>query len=210
MSLDLLFVRHGQTDWNPIGRVMGRSDIPLNTVGIRQGENTRDWLKKIEVHAIYSSPMTRALQTAEILAKAHAGLKIIPEEGIAEIDYGDWVGTTFKEIEKNHNTEYNNYRFKASKMKIPGGEAVADVQKRSVGAIERIRKKHRDGERVLVVSHADVIKAMLLHYLGLPLDHLQLLGCDNGSLSIFRFGTEWGDRLVALNYFADVKKILPW
>lgn len=210
MSLDLLFVRHGQTDWNPTGRVMGRSDIPLNATGIRQIEKTRDWLKKIEVHAVYSSPMERALQSAEILAKGVGDLKVIPDEGLAEIDYGDWVGVTFKEIEENHTQEYNNYRFKASKMKIPGGEAVVDVQKRSVGAVERIRKKHRDGERVVVVSHADVIKAMLLHYLGLPLDHLQLLGCDNGSLSIFRFGTEWGDRLVALNYFADVKKILPW
>ncbi len=209
MAMDLLLVRHGQTDWNPIQKVMGRGDIPLNAVGKKQVENLRDWIKNIPVDAIYSSPMPRALQTAEIIA-ADKSLKVFPEEGVAEIDYGDWVGLTFKDLAVKHPDHYHAYRFQASKMQIPGGEAVIDVEKRAVAAIEKLRKKYTKGEKVLVVSHADVIKALLLHYLKLPIDYLQLLGCDNGSLSIFRFGTEWGDRLVALNYFADVQKILPW
>ena len=123
---------------------------------------------------------------------------------------GDWVGLTFKDLEEKHPAQYHAYRFQASLMAIPGGETVAGVQKRAVAAIEKIRKKYTEGQKVLVVSHADVIKAILLHHLKLPLDHLQLLGCDNGSLSVFRFGTPWGDRLVALNYFADVQKIIPY
>lgn len=207
--MDLLLARHGQTDWNPLQRVMGRSDISINEIGRSQAQNLQRWLKDIEIHAAYSSPMPRAMQTAEIVLKGRNSLEIIPEPGVQEIDYGDWVGMTFKEVEEKYNKEYNDYRFRASKMKIPGGEAVIDVQGRAVAAIERIRKKH-EGQRVLVVSHADVCKAMLIHYLGIPLDLLQKVGCDNGSLSIYRFGTAWGDRLVALNYFADVKKILPW
>ena len=94
-------------------------------------------------------------------------------------------------------------------MKVPGGESVPAVQKRGVEAVEKLKKRY-NGKRVAVVSHADVIKAVLVHYLGMPLDDLQRIGCDNGSLAIFRFGTEWGDRLVALNYFSDVNKIFPW
>ena len=207
--MDLLLARHGQTDWNPAQKVMGRSSLPLNSVGIEQAKRLSTWLQDVEIHAVYSSPMRRALQTAEIAIAGREGLPIIEEPGVQEIDYGDWVGMTFAEVEEKYNKEYNDYRFRPSTMKIPGGEAVIDVQKRAVASIEKIHKKH-EGQRVLVVSHADVCKAMLVHYLGIPLDLLQKIGCDNGSLSIYRFGTAWGDRLVALNYFADVKKILPW
>lgn len=207
--MDLLLVRHGQTDWNPAQRVMGRSDISINEIGKKQSQHLSSWLRDIEIHAVYSSPVRRALETAEIIIKERNGLKIVEEPGVAEIDYGDWVGMTFAEVEEKYNKQYNDYRFRPSHMKIPGGEAVVDVQKRAVAAIEKIRKKH-EGQRVLVVSHADVTKAILVHYLGLSLDLLQKVGCDNGSLSIYRFGTVWGDRLVALNHFADVKKILPW
>lgn len=206
--MDLLLVRHGQTDWNPIGRVMGHLDIPINKTGVEQSEHLMEWLKNVELHAIYSSPIKRALQTAQIIAKGKNGLKVIEEQGVAEIDYGEWVGITFEEVGQKFKREHENYRFSPSKMKIPGGERVRDVQKRAVAAIERIRKKH-EGERVLVVSHADVIKAILVHYLGFPLDLLQKVGCDNGSLTVYRFGTNWGDRLVALNYFADINKIIP-
>lgn len=209
MALDLLLARHGQTDWNPTGKVMGRHPVPLNDVGRKQAMHLRDWLQNIEIHAIYSSPMLRAKQTAEIISESCPDVPIIEEEGVAEIDYGKWVGMTYQEVAKEYKKEYEDYRFHPSRMKIPGGEDVLDVQHRAVHAVERIRKKH-EGERVLVVSHADVIKAILVHYLDFPLDLLQKVGVDNGSLAIYRFGTEWGDRLVALNYFADVKKILPW
>lgn len=207
--MDLLLVRHGQTDWNPLQKVMGRSSLPLNAMGVEQAKNLHSWLKEIEIDAVYASPMRRTMQTAEIIIEGRGGLKIVEEPGVQEIDYGDWVGITFAEVEKKYNKEYNDYRFRPSKMQIPGGEVVIDVQKRAVAAIEKIHKNN-EGKRVLVVSHADVCKAILIHYLGIPLDLLQKVGCDNGSLSVYRFGTAWGDRLVALNYFADVKKILPW
>ena len=207
--MDLLLVRHGQTDWNPIQRVMGHSAIGLNDTGRKQAQNLAVWFKNIPLEVVYSSTMPRALQTAEIITKGR-NIDVIPEPGAAEIDYGDWVGLTFKDLEEKHSEMYHCYRFKASQMTIPGGESITGVQKRVVDTVERLRKKYTNGERVVVVSHADVIKAVLLHYLKLPLDHLQLFGCDNGSLSVFRFGTSWGDRLVALNYFADVQKIIPY
>ena len=206
--MDLLLVRHGQTDWNPIGKVMGAHPIPLNAKGLEQAQNLNRWLQSIDITRIYTSPMLRAVQTAETIAQGR-NLPVEIEEGVAEIDYGDWVEKTFEEVRTQYPEQYNAYRFSPSTMQIPGGEMVSNVQKRAVQAIEKLRAKHQ-GERVVVVSHADVIKAILVHYLNFPLDLLQKVGCDNGSLSIYRFGTEWGDRLVALNYFADVKKILPW
>lgn len=209
MSMDLILVRHGQTDWNPLGKVMGRQAIPLNAAGRGQALAAAEWLKTIEFHAVYSSPMQRAVETAEIIGAANDLAEVMAEEGVAEIDYGDWVNMTFAEVAEKYKKEHEEYRHAPSRMRVPGGENIAEVQKRAVAAIERIRQKH-EGERAVVVSHADVIKAILVHCLGLPLDVMQMIGCDNGSVSIFRFGTEWGDRLAALNYFADVKKILPW
>lgn len=209
MGMDLLLVRHGQTDWNLEQRVMGRSDTPLNAKGVEQIRRLKGWLDEIEIHAVYSSPLKRTLQTTDILMEGRNGLPVLHEPGVQEIDYGDWVGMTFPEVEAKFGESYQAYRFRPSRMQIPGGEAMVDVQKRGVSAIEAMREKH-EGKRVLVVTHSDVGKAILIHYLGIPLDLLQKVGCDNGSVAVYRFGTPWGDRLVALNYFADVKKILPW
>ncbi|MBI4125218.1 MAG: histidine phosphatase family protein [Deltaproteobacteria bacterium] len=207
--MDLLLIRHGRTDWNEEPRVMGAKPIPLNEAGIAQARHLRDWLAQIEIHAVYSSPILRARQTAGIIAEGRGDLKVIDEPGVAEIDYGDWIGLSFSEVAEKYQKEYQTYLTHPSKMRVPGGEQVAKVQKRAVGAVEKMKKKHAGG-RVAVVSHADVIKAILVHYLEIPLDAMQRVGCDNGSLAIFRFGTEWGDRLAALNYFADVNKIFPW
>lgn len=207
--MDLLLVRHGKTDWNEEPRVMGHQPIPLNKQGIQQASRLRDWLKPIPLVAVYSSPIQRAIQTAQIIVQGRKGLSIISEPGVQEIDYGEWVGLAFAEVAEQFAKEYQIYLTHPSKMKIPGGETVIAVQKRAVAAIEKMRRQH-PSQKVLVVSHADVIKAILVHYLGLPLDEMQRIASDNGSLAMLRFGTEWGDRLVALNYFADVKKILPW
>ncbi|MDO8528037.1 MAG: histidine phosphatase family protein [Deltaproteobacteria bacterium] len=207
MSLDLLLVRHGQTDWNVIRRVMGHNPIALNDVGKKQAGDLKNWLCKMEIDAVYSSPMLRAKETAQILVADRKGLSVIEEPGVAEVHYGDWVGLTFEEVRKQHGKIFSDYHSNASGVQIPGGESVKTAQKRAVDAVERMRATHK-GQRVVVVSHADVIKMILLHYLDMPLDHLQALGCDNGSLSIYRFGTEWGDRLVALNYFSEADKIL--
>lgn len=207
--MDLLLVRHGQTDWNPLRKIMGRRPVSLNQTGIGQARRLRGWLQNIPISAVYSSPMARAMETASIVVEGRDGLAVMPEEGVAEIDYGDWVGATFDDVAERYREIYDAYRFRASTVAIPGGERVVDAQKRAVAAVEKMRARH-EGGCTLVVSHADVIKAVIIHYLNLPLDHLQIVGADNGSLAVFRFGTDWGDRLVALNYFADVRKILPW
>src|SRR3989338_3179735 len=103
--------------------------------------------------------MKRAVQTAEIALAGRNGLTVEMDEGLSEIDYGDWVGMTFDEVEEKFPDSHNDYRYRTSIAKVPGGEAVADVQKRVVAVVEKIRKKH-DGQRVLIVSHAHVLKAL--------------------------------------------------
>lgn len=207
--MQLLLIRHGRTGWNEEPRVMGARPIPLNEAGLAQARHLRNWLAQIELQAIYTSPILRARQTAEIIAEGRSTLKIFDEPGVAEVDYGDWVGLPFSEVAEKYEKDYQMYLKQPSQMRVPGGEAVLAMQKRSVAAIEKIKKKHA-AARAAVVSHADVLKAIIVHYLGIPLDGLQRIGCDNGSLSLFHFGTEWGDRLLALNYFAGGNKIFPW
>ena len=86
MATDLLIVRHGQTDWNPIQKVMGRSDIGINAKGTQQATSLKNWLKGVSIDAVYSSPMPRALQTAQIIVEGRNGLTVQKEEGLAEID----------------------------------------------------------------------------------------------------------------------------
>ena len=207
--LDILVVRHGQTDWNAIQRVMGRKDIPLNEIGRAQAAVVRDWLTDIPLDAVYTSPVLRAKQTTEIILEGKPNLTLQEEEGLAEINYGDWIGKLFFDVHQEFKESYEAYLKNPSRLQIPGGERVSDVQKRVVAVVEKVRKKH-EGGKILLVSHADLIKMIFVHYLGISLDHIHQIGCANGSLSIYRFGGEWGDRLVALNYFADMRKMMPW
>lgn len=200
-------MRHGQTDWNAIGKIMGPQPIPLNETGRKQAESAALWMKSIPVDAVYSSPIRRAMETAEIAVRPQKNLKVIPEKGLSEIDYGHWVNRTFEEVKENFYDEWLAYREYPASIDIPGGESMPVVQKRAVAVVERMRNDHPK-QNVLLVSHADVIKAVLIHYLEIPLDHLQKVGSENGSIAILRFGTTFGDRLIAMNVGPEATHLL--
>ncbi len=193
--LEILLIRHGQTDWNRDRRIMGQRPIPLNGVGWEQASALARALAEIPLDGIYSSPILRAVQTARILKKGRKNPKLIMAPELAEIDYGTWVGKTFQEvsIEKGFHT----YHVTPSKAQAPKGEKMTSVHRRAVRFIQRLRKKHKDG-RIVLVSHADVIKIILVHYLGLHLDELLRLRIDNGSVSLLWFH-EKRQRVMAMN-----------
>ena len=204
--MNLILVRHGETDWNKEQRVMGPNPIPLNKTGREQAMKTAEWLSTLSFKVIYSSPYRRALETAEIIAKKQKKISVIPTPEVREVGYGDWVEMTFEEIEEKYPKYFKHYREKPSTVEIPGGEKGMEIFSRVKFFLESLRQKH-DGENVLVVSHADVIKAMVVVFLNLPLDSLQRVACDNGCIAALQYGTNLGDRLTALNYFAPIDKI---
>lgn len=209
--LEVLLIRHGQTDWNVERRIMGHRPIPLNRRGQREAKLIAKALARIPVDAIFSSPFLRAIQTATIISKNQKKKPIVSHE-VAEIHYGDWIGKKFEEVSSEK--AFQIYHQTPRKAQAPGGEKMTSVQKRAVKFVESLRKKYQKG-RVVVVSHADVIKSILVHYLGLDLNELLRFRVDNASLSFLLFnGTR--SRVLALNcpataeqLFASTDQLLP-
>ena len=182
--LEILLIRHGETDWNREQKIMGNRPIPLNSIGIQQAEAVGHSLRSVGVDAIYTSPLKRAVQTARAIARMKK-IKWIESPEVAEIYYGSWIGKKFSEVREE--PAYICYHTSPSEAQIPGGEKMVDVHARVVGFVERLRKKHEDG-RIVVVSHADVIKTILVHYMNLHLNDILKFRIDNCSISLLWFG----------------------
>ncbi len=196
--LELLLIRHGQTDWNASHLVMGRRPIPLNEVGVKQAEDLSQYLKNADLSAIVSSPVKRAHQTAEIIAKRHDGIEIQIDDGLAEIDYGDWIGRSFDEVAGENQELWQLYHEDPTEVELPGGERMADVTKRVSKTLEDIRERYEDG-RIALVSHADVIKVALLNLLSMEMKRIINFSIDNCALILVRFHPVLGPRLIAYN-----------
>ena len=192
--LEILLIRHGQTDWNRDRRIMGRKDIPLNRAGKSEAKELARALKGVAIDAIYTSPVLRAVETARFLLDGRGG-RVVHIDDMAEIDYGHWIGKTFEEVVPEK--EFHVYHKTPRKACPPGGEPMCEVYERSVRFIEKIRKKHKRG-RVAVVSHADVIKTVLVHYLDMDLNDLLKFRIDNASISLLWFHKE-RRRVMAVN-----------
>lgn len=193
--LEILLIRHGQTQWNKERRIMGHRPIPLNTLGREQALAVAEALFRTPLDRIYASPMLRAVQTAKVLKKGRRGVEVIQAPELSEIDYGSWVGRTFEEVRLERS--FHQYHVAPSRVRVPGGEKMRDVHHRAVGFVEELRTRHPEG-RIALVSHADVIKIILIHFLGLSLNELMKLRIDNGSVSLLWFN-ETRARVMAIN-----------
>lgn len=191
----ILLVRHGQTDWNVSRRVMGKLDIPLNEVGRTQAKAAQDILSGLSVDRILHSPYLRTRQTAEVIGKAHAHLPLEPHAALCEVDYGLWEGKAFEDLSAEE--AFQLYFSEPHRCQIPGGECMADVQMRMVGLINELREACH-GQTVVLVSHSDIIKVALVHYLSLPLSAIHRLSIENGSLSVLALSAN-SERVVTIN-----------
>lgn len=191
---NLLLIRHATNDWVADRLAGWTPGVHLNENGRAQAEALAERLAAWPIVAIYSSPLERAVQTAQPLAARH-NLPIQIEEGVGESRYGDWTGQPLKELAKA--PEWMQVQFVPSLARFPGGEGLGEMQARAVAATERLRAAHPDGV-IVVVSHADVIKAIVASYAGMPFDLFQRLVVDTASITWFRF-TPHGPRLLKFN-----------
>ena len=201
--LELLLIRHGQTDYNAKRKVMGRLPIPLNVAGHEQAEKLAERLDGEGLHAILTSPVLRARQTSEVIAAKQNGVAVEDAEALAELDYGDWVDMDIDEVTADNPEAWATYRSRPHEMRFPGGESLADASARIGSFLNEVSDRFDDG-MVALVSHADVIKMALLHLLGLPLKHLANISIDNCSISMVRMAPDTGPRLVMLSGFDGV------
>jgi alpha-ribazole phosphatase len=157
----LLLVRHGETDWNRTGRWQGQSDAPLNEHGREQARTLADELAGEPITGIYASDLSRARETAEIIAR-RLGLPIAVDTRLREIDVGAWSGLTTAELESRFPEAVARWRNGDPAHSFDGGETYAAMGARVVAALDEIAARHAH-EHVLVVLHGGPIRALLAH-----------------------------------------------
>ena len=189
-------VRHGETRWNQENRVLGHTEIELNEKGRKQAERLALALKDETVAAIYSSPLRRARETADEIARFH-GLEVVTDDGLKEVDAGELDGLTFQEMMERYGDFLQEWVKDEPSLKMPGGESIAELQGRAWPAVERIVGDHPDGV-VILVSHAFAILSIICKAIGLSLSHFRRLRLSVASISILNFG-ERGTSLVLFN-----------
>jgi len=193
MALFLL-IRHGDTD--AIGQcIPGRMPgIHLNASGRRQVETLARNLASLPIDHIYSSPLERTRETAAPIAET-AGLEVKILDEINEVDFGNWSGTTFADLEQDSAwIKYNRFR---TGTRIPGGELFIEVQARMLREVDRIATEFPDSV-VALVSHGDPIKSLIAPFLGIPHNYTRHFEISPASVSILSY-SEDGARIFCLN-----------
>lgn len=177
----ILLVRHGATKLHKGDRFWGRTDIALSNTGIKQSGLLRERLSGEKINAIYSSPLSRARSTAEIIASGH-NVDVIPCEELCECNFGYIEGLTFREIKRQHPALAQELIDRKA-VTFPGGETIEQLNRRVQAFLKRLGKRKPE-ETVLVVSHGGPIRLMICSLLGLGLKHWTQIRIDMASLSI--------------------------
>jgi probable phosphoglycerate mutase len=169
--------------------------VHLNESGHQQAQNVAQRLAPLPIKAVYSSPVTRCLETAAYIADTH-NLSVRKIKSISEVEYGEWEGKKVKKLAQN--PLWRAVQFFPSRMRFPQGEAMREVQFRAIQAIEEVAARH-ENEMVVVVSHADIIRLALAHYLGIHIDLFQRLIISPASASVLALGSDGGVRVLRVN-----------
>lgn len=171
MSTTTIYVtRHGQTEWNVQHRMQGHQDSPLTELGVRQAEWLGRGMKDTVLDVIYASPSPRAMRTAEII-RGERPLPLQSAEAFMEIGMGIWEGCITEELQELHSDQYDYFWHDPAKFKVKGSETFAEVQARALDKLTEIQKEH-EGQTVLIVTHTVVIKLLMAHFEGRPLEKL--------------------------------------
>jgi len=181
---EILLVRHGETEWNADGIFRGRADVDLNEKGIVQAKLLGKYLSNSRLEAVYSSPLQRALLTAEVIAGKHS-LDVWTEPALIDLDYGEWQGMSLTEVKKIYKDLYIKWEKTPESVKFPGGESLDDVKNRAAVTIKKIIRKHKGS--VVLVSHRVVNKVLICTMLGLDISHFWKIRQETCGMSSFSY-----------------------
>lgn len=202
----VLMVRHGQTPTTGTSLPGRAPGLHLADSGRAQAEAVAARIAELDrVDAVYASPLERARETAAPIAKAR-GLKVAIDKGLLECDFGDWTGGLLKDLMKV--PEWQTVQKFPSGFRFPNGESFTEMQTRMTGAIDRLRAAHPGGV-VVVVSHADPIKAAVAHAMGTHLDLFQRIVISTCSVSAVAYGTTGPVVLTVNSTGGSLKELRP-
>lgn len=195
----LVLVRHAPTV--ETGRILyGRlPGHPLSEKGLEMAADLAGRLAAVKVAAVYASPLERAMQTAEVIASRQRK-QVLPREGLIEIDYGKWAGRSLRSLYKLK--AWRTVVTSPSRVRFPDGESILEAQTRMVRTCQDLASRHRN-QTILAVSHADMIKAALSHYLGQPLDLFNRIAVAPASVAVIDLPESGAPRVLTLNSNGD-------
>lgn len=184
VRLRVALMRHGQPEATAVGRCYGKLDVGLADSGRAHVEACAQALRDGSPPShIYASPRIRAVETAEVLRRGTT-TELIIDERFAEIDFGDFEGRTYEEIERLHPDRFRQWMDTPTKVQFPGGESFSIMQARVVAGLEEIRERHRD-TTVAIVSHGGVGRIVVAHLLGMADTDLFRLEQTYANLTVF-------------------------
>ena len=199
-------VRHGETEWNKLGRFQGQYDTLLNDEGAEQArviaETSKDW----DITAIYSSPLTRTMQVANEIGNLLA-LPVQTRDGLKELDLGELEGVRGEEMRLGWPDVFSTWNREPHRIVMPGGESLAKLEERSWQVILELEQIHSAGDNLAVVSHNFAIRAICGKLLGIPLENFHRLRLSLGSVTVFE-SDDRGRRLLSFNSTCHLQRTL--
>lgn len=183
--LEIIIARHGETDWNVAETFRGRADVALNDTGLQQAELLGEYISAVKIDAVYSSPLQRALRTAEAIAGRQA-LEVNIASGLIDFDYGAWQGLAHQEVRDRYPELYAAWTNHPDRVRMPAGESLQDVRERAVAVVDGVIERYHEG-RVVLVAHRVVNKVLICALLGLDNSHFWNIKLDVGGVTSFSY-----------------------
>jgi broad specificity phosphatase PhoE len=206
LETTVFLIRHGVTAWHAEGRVLGQRDIPLSAAGVAQAEEAAVALAGVKMSEVLSSPLQRAIQTAEIIGQ-QAGIEVARDPRLIDFQLGKWTGMTYADVATNE--EYQRFLRQPESERIPGGESLEDIRKRSVAAIDQALRDNPTGDALAIVTHAGIIRVLVTHYMGSPPANYHRVRVSPGSITILGFSDDRElPRVLAVNLVGSIQRVL--
>ncbi|NLY85884.1 MAG: histidine phosphatase family protein [Tissierellia bacterium] len=198
----IYLIRHGQSEWNLLSKVQGQKDANLTDLGREQARKLGERLIDEDIDIIYSSDLSRALETAKIISSI-INKPIVESKEIREINFGIWEGLTLEEILKKHKEQYLIWMKNPVQFKLEGAETLEALKDRVMNYVEKIILENKD-KNIAIVSHNATLKIIILNLLGMGNAFYKNISLHNVSLSIVEC-RQYNNVLTLLNDTSHLK-----
>lgn len=195
--MKLFLVRHGETDWNKLGRFQGQEDTPLNPRGRAQAWETAIAAVGWRPTALYASPLRRTMETAREISRL-VGLPVAPQDGLKELRLGELEGVTGQEMRQGWPQVYQTWRDDPAAVVMPGGESLVQLQERAWQVVSELEQAHSEDDVLVLVSHNFALRTIVAQVLGMPLAHFHRMSLALGAIGVIESDGR-GRRLVTYN-----------
>ena len=199
----IILVSNGNTPWDKDKIFQGSKDIPLDDLGREEACGVAQWLKDETIHAAYTSPLSRARDTAIAIARHHE-LAVLDLPGLADLSYGDWEGVPWKEVKVKYADLYHQWETAPHTVCFPNGEPLAVLRTRTLATVEEVVQRHPD-RTVLLMAHRAVNKILIAAFIGLNNSNFWRIAQDTTAINRFHL-VEDGRRVGKTWYITSINE----